>query len=180
MTFRSVIGAASICAGSLSAAPLAAQEAQLDRSEVVTTINAETVKPALALVTETQLPSVDRTGSPSLIATAWNGLKFNVFFRSCEPVGSEQGAQHCKGMTIISIWDALPEDEIARFEAARARFQLDRPAINAGLLADGSPYLIRYVIADNGAPQGNLIAEFATFINAATDFQNEIVPLYPE
>lgn len=163
-----------------AAAPAGAQPLPLDtieQTDQIDRINEDTVAPALAVVTGNQLMGVDPQGDTQIVATATNGLRFEVSFRACE-AGAEDEGRHCKGMYMRSIWDA--PDDAARDEAraAIANYALRNPAVNSGTLSDGSPYIIRYVIADYGTKQGNLVSEFSNFIRSATDFQNSIAGFY--
>ncbi|QFT78475.1 hypothetical protein [Erythrobacter sp. THAF29] len=151
----------------------------IDEAVLLSTVNEETVAPALAVVTGNQLVSVDADGNPMLIATATNGLRFEVRFRACEAISGES-KRHCKGVFIVGVWDALPESDRAAFADLMTGFSRQNPAVNAGLTGDGSPYLVRYVIADFGTPQGNMVSEFANYIRSATEFQNAIGSLYTQ
>lgn len=153
----------------------------LDQSEFVERVNVDTVDAALSTVTGNHLKNVDAAGNEFLVATATNGLRFEVKFRACEDIATEADAdpeQHCKGMYMTSLWDAVPSNQKAGFDAAVQAFLRDNPAVNAGATTDDGPYLIRYVIVDYGTKQGNLVSEFANFIRSATEFQNSIAPYY--
>ncbi len=173
-----------------AAAPAGAQIAPietLDQSAPVERVNEITVGDALAVVTETRIMNVDQQGDAYVIATAPNGLRFDVRFRACDegddPQNGKPGAdptRHCRGIIITSAWGALPLDQAGEIATLGSRYQQGNPTVNAGMLPDGSPYLLRYVIADYGTKQGNLVSEFANFIRSATEFQNAIVPLYAE
>lgn len=155
----------------------------IDPEETVERINAASVGAALSVVVGNQIESIDTDGSPKLIATATNGLQFEVRFRACDAnlvAGETEPPEprHCMGILLISVWDALPQERRSEFHSIAATFLRDHPASNAGKLDDGSPYLVRYVIADHGMKQGNLVSEFANFIRSATEYQNLIAARY--
>ena len=156
--------------------------AKLDLSAPIADIDERSVDAALGVVTGNQVQGVEADGSPKLLATATNGLQFEVRFRSCEPVDASTdaatGSRHCKALYIISAWDPVPADRHDEMLEAVSLFEQEHPAANAGLFDDGSPYVVRYVITDHGAIQGNLVSEFANFIRSASDFQNRIYPIY--
>ncbi|TRD12135.1 hypothetical protein FGU71_09865 [Erythrobacter insulae] len=168
------------------AVPAAAQPLPLDtidQTDLIGKVNEKSVLPALSVVTANQLNTLDAQGNNALVATAANGLKFEVNFRACDDAEAEipEGTdRHCKAMYMISVWEALSPDQEADIQTALSAFLKDNPAINAGRLSDGAPYIVRYVIADYGTKQGNLVSEFANFIRSATDFQNTVSPFYPQ
>nr|WP_298929404.1 hypothetical protein [uncultured Erythrobacter sp.] len=175
------VAVASLAPLALVSTPAAAQPVPIDtidQTDVIERINEETVAPALSVVTGNQIGGVDPQGKPTLIATATNGLRFEVNFRACED-GAEGEGRHCKAVYMISVWDAPVDGQAEELRTAMAAFALNNPAINAGQLGNGAPYVVRYVIADYGTKQGNLVSEFANFIRSATDFQNTISGFYP-
>lgn len=164
----------------------------IDRDEHVAQINEQSIVAALSTVTGNHVVSVTPDGQPVIIATATNGLKFEVSPRACTDVedgeegsgdsdkGEGSAAKHCRGIMMLSSWDGVPEGRAAEFGGAVDAFLIDNPAVNAGKTDNGSPYVARYVIADYGTPQGNLVSEFANFIRSATAFQNAIAQLYSD
>lgn len=172
-----IIAALAICGAHAAAQPKPI--GTIDQSVMVEHINENSVGPALAVVTENQLAGVDAQGSPTLIGTATNGLRFEVHFRACVD-GAEQRDKHCKGVFMMSVWDAFTSEKDAAFRNAMASYLRTNPTVNAGRTEDGSPYVVRYIIADFGTKQGNLVSEFANFIRSATEFQDAIAPLYTE
>ncbi|MCK0127775.1 YbjN domain-containing protein [Erythrobacter sp. F6033] len=182
MNFFRTAGSLSIAATALFATAAHAQPKpieSIDQTEVIERINETTVSPALAVVTGNQMSGADPQGDVKLIATATNGLRFEISFRACE-TDDAADARHCKAMYMMSIWDAPAGGSDEEFQSAIVGYLQGNPAINAGRLPDGSPYIVRYVIADFGTAQGNLVSEFANFIRSATDFQNTISPFYPQ
>jgi hypothetical protein len=191
--FKAGLGGAIAC---LSISPAAAQMRPLDtidQTETIESVNVKSVAPALATVTGNQYEAVDPNGTNVLFGTATNGLRFEVHFRACTPdleeetaapadsegvESSEPAPQHCRALYSMSVWDALPEGKQAAFNEAAIAFQRNHPTVSTGLLDNGTPYILRYVIADYGIQQGNLVSEFANFIRSATEFQNTIAPLY--
>ena len=143
----------------------------IDTDEDITVVNQKTIVPALSVVSANHVVQVDENNSEMIVATLSNGLRFEVRNVACEDA-IEDTSPHCRGMYMISRWDALPAGMDAQWMAAEQKFRLDHPAMNAGTAADGSPYVARYVIADYGTKQGNLVAEFANFARNITDFQN--------
>lgn len=168
-------GALAMGASGAAAQPLPIDT--IDQAEHLRTVNEQTVEPALAVVTGNQLTSVDAEGNAMLVATATNGLRFEVRFRACDEE-PDDAQRHCRGVFIVGVWDALPEEKRDAYSDLMASYMRQNPAVNAGLMEDGSPYLVRYVIADYGTPQGNMVSEFANYIRNATDFQNTIASLY--
>lgn len=184
MTIRSAAGVAAAAAFACSASIAAAQPRpieKLDQTATVEALNEQSIDAALGVVTGNQIISVDGNGDPIVIATATNGLRFEIHFRACDQApGGEQpsASRNCRAMYMMAAWDLIDEDEKARFNEAAIAFQRDNPTVNAGRFDNGAPYLLRYVIADYGTKQGNLVSEFANFIRSATNFQNAIAPLY--
>lgn len=150
----------------------------IDQTDVIERINEKTVAPALAVVTGNQIIGADPQGNPTLLATATNGLRFEVNFRACEDGATEEEGRHCKAMYMMSVWDSPGDTRSTEYQAAVSQYRLNNPAINTAQMGNGAPYIVRYVIADFGTKQGNLVSEFANFIRSATDFQNSIAPFY--
>ena len=189
---RSMNTAISIAAAGLSFV-FAGQEAAaqqrpietIDQTEMVRHLNTASIDGALGVVTGNHVVTVDDAGQQVISATATNGLQFEVRMTACagsSPQDSETGAdtRECKALYVISVWEQIPSDRTADFSGVAGGYLIDHPTMNAGTLPDGRPYVVRYVIADYGTMQGNLVSEFANFIRGATAFQNAIAPLYTE
>ena len=73
---------------------------------------------------------------------------------------------------MMAVWDAVDPAGQAQMETMANTFQMERPIVSTGFLPDGKPYLLRFVIADYGIQQGNVLSEFSNFIQNATDFHN--------
>lgn len=149
----------------------------------ISAINTQTITPALAAVTASHVVGQRPDGPTTLVAIAANGLRFEISLRACIDdggAGSQSQPRHCRGILMLSSWDAAPASEVDEIGKTVARFLIENPAVNAGLNSDRSPYIARYVIADHGTAHGNLVAEFANFISSATAFQNAIAPFYPD
>ena len=108
----------------------------VDQSEHVTAVNASTVEDALSVVTGNHIKGADQNGTPTLNATATNGLRFEVNFRACEAT-AENEQVHCKGMYMISTWDPAGAEQSAAMMPTIAAFLRDNPSVNAGQGADG-------------------------------------------
>lgn len=143
----------------------------IDAGVEIAAVNQRSIVPALSVVSVNQVAQLDENGGDMIVATLSNGLRFEVRNVACEEA-VEDTPPHCRGMYMISRWDALPANMETQWSVAEQNFRLDHPAVNAGRAEDGSPYVARYVIADYGINQGNLIAEFANFARSVTDFQN--------
>lgn len=186
-TFTAALpGVAALCISTGAHAQMAEIDT-LDQAATVDLVNEVTVGEALSVVTETRIMNVDQQGDAYVIATAPNGLRFDVRFRACDegddPQNAKPGAdptRHCRGIIITSAWDALPMERADELTTLGARYQQGNPTVNAGMLPDGSPYMLRYVIADYGTRQGNLVSEFANFIRSASEFQSAIATLYED
>ncbi len=189
------VGVAALALAALTPASARAQPMptdEIDQTQHLAQINEQTIVPALSVVTGNHLNGVSPDGGAMLIATATNGLKFEVSLRACTDANDSDGnasaeasepaaePRHCRGIMILSAWDPAPEKKMDSLGQAVDQFLIENPAVNAGKTGDGSPYVARYVIVDYGAPQGNLISEFANFIRSATAFQNAIAPLYSD
>ncbi|KLI62819.1 hypothetical protein AAV99_12075 [Aurantiacibacter marinus] len=166
------------------AAPFAANTAfaqtrspdTIDPAEMLSALDAGSVDAALAVVTVNAVAQMDEAGNQFMTATVGNGLTFEIHFASCE----QELSQACKAMYLIARWDAVSPDAQEQMEALANNFQMERPIVSTGFLPDGKPYLLRFVIADYGIQQGNVLSEFSNFIQNATDFHNLIgteVPL---
>lgn len=154
-----------------------------DQAEFLPRINATSIAPALSAVTDSHFVGERPDGTTMLVATAPNGLRFEISLRACTEESETQAAgqpRHCRGILMLSAWDPAPEIGLDRFDDAVDSFLIQNPAVNAGKTGDRAPYIARYVIADHGTAQGNLIAEFANFIRSAAEFQNTIAPIYSE
>lgn len=148
----------------------AAPSETFDPTEVLPSLDAASVAPALAVVTSQSRIQMDDTGDPFISAVASNGLQFEVRFSSCE----EPMAQACKAMFLLAIWDDISGTQQAELRALVNDFQMENPIISTGFLPDGKPYVLRFVIADYGIQQGNVLSEFSNFIQNATEFHNRI------
>ena len=178
--FRRVVGLG--LAGAVMAASGASAQQMpietIDLAERVEHLNSTNVADALSTVSGNQLETVDGDGLAYIAATATNGLRFDVHFRACLSQASENAPSQCKAMYMISVWDALAPDAQRKLGGTVLGYMPSNPTVNAGILPDGKPYLVRYVIADHGTNKGNLVAEFANFVRSATEYQNAIAPLY--
>ena len=176
-SIASWIAATSVALVASAAAAQPTSIDSIDQTQVIERINEDSVVPALKVVTGNHIGSVDAEGAPSLSATATNGLRFDVNFRACEEA-SEDAARHCMGLFMVSAWDPVPAGQEDAWTSALVQYLRDNPSVSAGRTEDGSPFVVRYVIADFGTKQGNLVSEFANFIRSATAFQNAIAPIY--
>ncbi|RIV85643.1 hypothetical protein [Aurantiacibacter zhengii] len=143
----------------------------IDQEEHVSSLGIDTVTPALAVVVANQVAQANEDGSEFISATAANGLGFRIQFEACD----ETAREGCKAMLLLAVWEAFPAEFQERLSESVSAFTREQPMVSAGTLEDGSPYVARYVIADFGTPQGNLVSEFANFVQTATDFHNEVV-----
>lgn len=143
----------------------------IDQEQHIASLGIDTVTPALAVVVANQVAQANEDGSEFISATAANGLGFRVQFEACE----ESAREGCKAMLLLAVWEAFPAEFHQRLAQSLSAFTREQPMVSAGTLEDGSPYVARYVIADFGTPQGNLVSEFANFVRAATDFHNEVI-----
>ena len=162
-------GAASVFgAGSAGAQPT--NISTIDQREILPHLNVKTIEPALKTVTGNHLTSVDAENREYIIATATNGLRFDIHFHGCD--GEAPG--QCKAMSLLSTWDGLPKSHAQKFGKKIPEFLVSHPQVNAGMLNGNHPYISRYVIPDFGTAQDNIVSEVANFIRAATDFSNEM------
>ena len=136
----------------------------IDQSEIIPYLNSETIIPALKVVTGNHLVQVDSQGKNRVTAVATNGLQFEIEFHGCD----DNVAPRCKAMNLLSIWEKPRSSK--GIKKLLPGFLIDNSIANAGILEDGRPYLTRYVIADFGTPQGNLLSEIANFIRVTTEF----------
>lgn len=142
----------------------------VDQTAMLPALGIEAVQPALSVTTANMLVAANETGEEYLVATAANGLSFQIQFQSCEAANTG-----CKAMLMLALWEGPAADAREAFMQRNTAFALSHPMASAGLLEDGSAYVARYVIADYGIPQGNLVSEFANFVRGATDFHNQVV-----
>lgn len=143
----------------------------IDQEEHVSSLGIDTVAPALGVVVANQVSQANEDGSEFISATAANGLGFRIQFEACE----ETAREGCKAMLLLAMWEAFPAEFHQRLAQSVSAYSREQPMVSAGTLEDGSPYVARYVIADFGTPQGNLVSEFANFVRTATAFHNEVV-----
>ncbi len=148
----------------------------VDPDVMLPSLDAEAVAPALAVVTVNSLAQMDDAGNQFITAYVSNGLSFEVRFTSC----AEPLSQDCKAMYMIATWDAVDPTLQASLDQMAGEFQIERPIVSSGTLPDGKPYVLRFVIADYGIQQGNILSEFSNFIQNATDFHNRIGADVPE
>ncbi len=153
-----------LCAATASGQ--AADVATIDQSKTLPHLNSEIIAPALKTVTGNHLVSVDGQKQKYIVGTATNGLLFEIRFHGC----SKDKTVKCKAMSLTSTWGKLKKSKAKKLGTQISKFLLSHPLANAGFLEDGSPYISRYVIADYGTPQGNVVSEIANFIRAATEF----------
>ncbi|WP_047002678.1 hypothetical protein [Aurantiacibacter luteus] len=140
----------------------------IDQTETLASLGPSAVLPALSVATANQVVEVQADGTPFVSATASNGLLMQMYFTACD----DGGQTGCKGMSIVSVWPRVAEETVPAVAAATRSFLLDHPLANAGQFDDNRPYFSRYVIADYGIAQGNLLSEFSNFIRGATEFHN--------
>lgn len=141
----------------------------IDQSEIVPYLNSETVIPALKVVTGNHLVQVDSQGKNRVTAVATNGLQFEIDFHGCD----DNIPARCKAMSLLSIWEKPKSSK--QIKKWLPGFLIDNSIANAGILEDGRPYLTRYVIADFGTQQGNLLSEFANFVRVTTQFNSLLI-----
>lgn len=163
---KSTLTALAVLASSSASLALAqpADISTINQSEIIPYLNSKTVEPALKTVTGNHLASINAQQQEFITATATNGLQFEIRFTNCE---GEKPIK-CKAMGLLSTWEKPKKAK--KLNKQIAAFLIDHPLSNAGVLDDGSPYVYRHVIADFGAPQGNLVSEFANFIRDMTSF----------
>jgi hypothetical protein len=138
----------------------------IDQSEIIPYLNSETIIPALKVVTGNHIVQVDSQGKNRVTAVATNGLQFEIDFHGCD----DNIPPRCKAMSLLSIWEKPKSSK--EIKKLLPGFLIDNSIANAGILMDGRPYLTRYVIADFGTPQGNILSEIANFVRVATQFNS--------
>jgi len=177
--YRKIVsGLIAIAAQGLAGAAMAQMQPMdsIDPNAMLPALDAEAVAPALAVVTANSLAQVDDAGNEFITAYVSNGLTFEIHFTSC----AEPLSQDCKAMYMLATWDAADPSEQASMDEMTSAFQVERPIVSAGVLPDGKPYVLRFVIADYGIQQGNVLSEFSNFIQNATDFHNRLGTDLPE
>lgn len=161
---------------------LAAQAApvdSIDQSEILSSLNAENVVPVLKIVTGNHVLQIDADQNHFIGATATNGLQFDVRFHGCvDPAAEQITDMQCRAFSMVALWE--PRPDAAAAASAIPDFLYNNPLANAGILSDGSIYLTRYVIADYGIAQGNLLSEMANYVRTVTAFANTITSAGPE
>ena len=138
----------------------------IDQEKILPHLNSEAVIPALKVVTGNHLVAVGPQNQQYVSATASNGLKFEVHFHGC----AEDEIRKCRAMSIVAQWPSVKKSRMKKVGQINSDFLRKNALINAGILENGSPYLVRYVIADHGTAQGNVLSEFANFVRVATAY----------
>ncbi|WP_438727128.1 hypothetical protein ACR9YC_10070 [Parasphingorhabdus sp. DH2-15] len=165
-----VITAAMLCTPAVASAQASSAD-NLKQKKIVKALDAKSIEPVLKTITGNHLLLVDANGNHYISATATNGLKFEIFFHGCDNAAAvEIEDMKCRGMNLISIWESGNAPE--KVAASIPSFLRENPIVNAGSLEDGSFYVTRYVIADYGTAQGNLLSEMANFVRIASNFAN--------
>ncbi|MEO1045692.1 MAG: hypothetical protein AAFX04_09660 [Pseudomonadota bacterium] len=151
----------------------AAPVESIDQTEILPELNASNVVPVLKVVTGNHVTSLDSDLNHFITATATNGLRFDVRFHGCEdPKAENIDKMQCRALSLVALWE--PRGDAAVMNPVIADFLYKNPLANAGMLPDGSIYMTRYIIADYGIAQGNLLSEMANFVRTATDFTNTV------
>lgn len=145
----------------------------IDREQVIETLNSETVAPALAVVTGNHVVAADVDGRPFISAIAANGLHFELHFRACE----EGGTDACQAVSLVARWERNETQDEDRLRDYVSNFARGNAVVSPGMLEDGSPFVSRYVIADHGIAQGNLLSEFYNFVLGASLFGDGLLAL---
>lgn len=167
---NSLIALALMMSPSLALAQATSVES-INQKKILKSLNASNIVPVLKTLTGNHVGVIDGQGNHYIIATATNGLKFEIFFHGCEvPNAANYEDMKCVGLSMISTWGA--DSDAAKLNAAIPAFLRENPLINAGQLDDGGFYVMRYVIADYGTAQGNLLSEMANFIRISSNFAN--------
>ena len=143
----------------------------INQKKVLKSLNASNIVPVLKTLTGNHVGVIDGQGNHYITATATNGLKFELFFHGCEaPNAANHKDMKCVGLSMVSSWGAGSAP--AKLKAVIPAFLRENPLVNAGQLEDGGFYVTRYVIADYGTAQGNLLSEMANFIRISSNFAN--------
>lgn len=143
----------------------------IDQTEIVPYLNSKSIVPALKVVTGNHLVSVDSQNREFISAVAGNGLQFEVHFHGCR----QDDPRKCRAMSMLARWPSLKKSDAKKLSRLAPEFLRSNPLINSGIAEDNSPYVTRYVIADYGTAQGNLLSEFANFIRVASTFNKQMI-----
>lgn len=126
-------------------------------------LHAEAVMP---LLTELGIDHQGATlpgGQKVVLATAPNGLKFQITPTACDESGTR-----CKGVNMLALFNTRAQERTVSAFNYRYAF------VSTGLDDSGVAYVSRYDIADYGVPRGNLAVSVQTFLYMASLFDRHL------
>ena len=129
----------------------------------LSSLHAEAIIPVLAELGLDYQGATLPNGQKVVLAEAPNGLKFQI-----TPTACEEGAQRCKGVNMLALFQTRAQERVISAFNYRYAF------VSTGLDDSGVAYISRYDIADYGMPKGNLAVSIQTYLYMASLFDRHL------
>ena len=129
----------------------------------LTSLHAEAVIPVLKEMGLAYQGATLPNGQKVILATAPNGLKFQITPTACDEAGSR-----CKGLNMLALFSTRAQERVVSAFNYRYAF------VSTGLDDSGVAYISRYDIADYGMPRGNLAVSIQTYLSLASLFDRHL------
>lgn len=102
-------------------------------------------------------------GQKVILASAENGIKFQLTPTACDASGSK-----CRGLHMLALFDSKAQSRVVSAFNYRYAF------VSTGIDDSGVAYISRYDIADYGMPRGNLAVSIANYLHMASTFDRHL------
>ena len=156
------VGAAGAAAQSNSLAS-GTQAPVKNPSQTMTSLHAEAIIPVLAELGVEHRGATLPNGQKVILATAPNGLKFQI-----TPTACDETASRCKGVNFLALFNSRAQERVVSAFNYRYAF------VSTGIDQSSNAYISRYDIADYGMPRGNLAVSVKTFLYMASLFDRHL------
>lgn len=143
---------------------LVANKAPISNPEqLVPSLHAEAILPILDEMGVTYQGAKLPNGQKIILASAQNGLKFQI-----TPTACNETATTCRGVHMLALFDSkAPSRTVSAFNYRYA-------FVSTGIDDSGVAYISRYDVADYGTPRGNIAISVANYLHMASVFDRHL------
>ena len=159
-----LLGASALAQSNSLATGTASKAAPVSNpSQTLTSLHAEAIIPVLVELGIEHQGATLPNGQKVILATADNGLRFQV-----TPTACDETASLCKGVNFLALFNTRAQERVISSFNYRYAF------VSTGLDQQQNAYISRYDIADYGMPKGNLAVSVKTFLYMASLFDRHL------